>query len=132
MSKFDYSAEAEDTAPHKKKSKSKSPKKSDHKHLIEPCVVSYQREWFLKEHVRSDERKLTIEGYCPICGKLNSLDDRSKWYKQVLRQGVAFRYYETVLTEEGEREMNPETRTLPYFEIDNPFDKNVRLQEDLY
>lgn len=132
MSKFDYKAEVSETAPHKKKSDAAPPKKSKHKHMYEPCVVSRTAEWYLKEHLRSGERKLEFRLYCPVCGKLDYMDDkiRSRMYTKVQRQAATFSYLETVLSEEGEREMNPETRTLPYFEINDPFDKFVSLDSN--
>lgn len=132
MSKFDYNAEVSETAPHKKKADTSSPKKSKHKHLYEPCVVSMPDGWWKKEHLRTGERKLEFRLYCPICGKLDYIDDsiRSRMYTTVKKQAATFSYVETVLSEEGEREMNPETRTLPYFEINDPFDKFVSVDSN--
>ena len=132
MSKFDYKAEVNEAAPYKKKSDAAPPKKSKHKHIYEPCLISRPAEWYLKDHLRSGERKLEFRLYCPICGKLDYLDDkhRARFYTRVQRQTATFRYLETVLTAEGEREMNPETRTLPYFEIDDPFEKFVDIGKE--
>lgn len=117
-----------DIPKYKKKSTAKAPPKSKHKHLVEPCVVAYSSEWWTKEHLRTTNKTTIITGYCPICGKIGELKDKSKWYTK--DNGVLnnVEWTKTVYTAEGNREMNPETRTLPYFEINDPFDKFVNLE----
>lgn len=127
MNKFDY---LDEVAPYKKKSQSKPPKKSKHKHLCEPCIISYPMDWWTKEHLRSNKRNDTIGVYCPICGKIGDIKDRSRWYTNDTVFIGNMRFTESVLTEDGKREMNPETRTLPYFEVDDPFDKFVSIEGD--
>lgn len=116
-----------DIPKYKKKSAAKPPAKAKHKHMYEPCLISRPDEWYLKEHLRSGKRKFDFRAYCPICGKLDYLDDKSRWYKKVERCHGTFNFLETVLNDEGEREMNPETRTLPYFEIEDMFEKFVKI-----
>ena len=124
MSDYEYIDEA---PRHKKKSTAKPPKKAKHKHLCEPCIISYPNEWWTKEHLRTDARHEIIGVYCPICGKIGDIKDRECWYKRETVFTGNVQWTKTVLTEEGEREMNPETRTLPTFRVDDPFAKFVNL-----
>ena len=119
-----------DIPKYRKKSKNKAPMKSKHKHLIEPCVIAYDVEWWTKEHLRTKNKTMLISGYCPICGKIGQLKDTSTWY--VKDNGILnnVQWTETVLTEEGTKQMNSQTRTLPYFEIDDPFDKFVPINSE--
>lgn len=119
----------DDIPRYRKKSTTKTPKKSKHKHQCEPCVLAYPKEWYLKDHLRTPEKTMSIDGYCPICGKIGKLSDKSLWYTKTERYSGFFYFLETTLTNEGEQEMNAETRTLPYFEIDDPLNKFVRLTE---
>jgi hypothetical protein len=116
---------------YKKKSTAQTPKKSKHKHLSAPCVISYPSDWYTKEHLRNNERQIVIGAYCPICGKIRDLNDKSQWYKKETVFFGICQFTETALTAEGEKEMNESTRTLPYFEIDSPFDKFVALHADV-
>ena len=117
----------EEVPKYKKKSKKKSTKKSKHKHLTEPCIFSYPADWWTKGHLRSPNRQETIGSYCPICGKIGDLKDRSKWYEKETVFIGNYQMTESVLTKEGKREMNLSTRTLPCFEIDDPFAKFVDI-----
>jgi hypothetical protein len=131
MSKFDYSAELKDTTPYKKKSTGTGTKKSKHKHIYEPCILSYPDDWWEKEHLRRKRGPRTpiIATYCSVCGKIGSIKDRSRWYKPETVFTGNIQWTRSVLTEEGEREMNPKTRTLPYFEIDSPIIKIIKFVE---
>lgn len=123
MNKYDY---LDETTPYKKKSTAKPPAKAKHKHTAEPCVISYPRDWHQKEHLRNGERQFAIDSYCSICGKVMGLKDRERWYKTRVVKGFSFL---DVQTDECLRELNPETRTLPMFEVDGPFAKFVPLKE---
>lgn len=129
MSKFD--SEISEVAPYKKKSTGNTPKKSKHKHLYKPCVLSYPDDWWTKEHLRRRRGSRTpiIGSYCPVCGKIGDIKDRSRWYESETVFTGNIQWTRTVLTEEGEREMKAKTRTLPYFEIDDPFTKFVKLED---
>jgi hypothetical protein len=114
---------------YKKKSTAKTPKKANHKHLVEPCLIAYPEDWWTKEHLRNRKMHISVGGYCPVCGKIGTLKDKSKWYgKDTVFFGI-YQFTESVLTEGGRKEMNPSTRTLPYFEIDDPFAKFVVLPD---
>ena len=126
MSKIDYN---DDIMPYKKKSTAKAPKKAKHKHVCEPCVLSYSAEWWTKEHLRNGKMKDTIGAYCPICGKIGDVKDRSVWYTKDTVFIGNMQFSESVLTEEGKKQMDPKTRTLPTFVVESPFDKFVNLNE---
>lgn len=102
----------DDTPKYKKKSKKNPPKKADHKHLHELCVIEYPQDWYNKEHVRSGKLRTVLYRYCPICGKITDTKESA------------------VALEERTRELNPTTRTLPTFRVDSPFAKFVELEEE--
>lgn len=130
MSKFDYSKELSETSPYKKKSTGTGTKKSKHKHVYEPCVLAYPEDWWNKTpSFRHRKMRKTIRGCCLVCGKLGNLKDDSRWYYEETSVLNGYLFPKTSLTKEGEREMNPATRTLPYFEIDDLFAKFVELKE---
>lgn len=120
----------DDIPKYKKKSNKKPPKKADHKHLCEPCIIVRPEDWYKKEHERSGKMTSEFYGYCPICGKVTAfLPDRDRWYARVKRNNGTFSYWETVPTEEGARELDPVTRTLPTFEADDLFVKEVKMED---
>lgn len=120
----------DDIPKYKKKSKKKPPKKADHKHLCEPCIVLTPEDWYKKEHERSGKVQSEFYGYCPICGKITAYcPDHDRWYTRVEKHNGLFSYLETVPTEEGLRELDPTTRTLPTFTADSVFVKNVYLED---
>ena len=120
----------DDIPRYRKKSTAKTPKKSKHKHLVDPCVLEYPLDWYNKPHDRVRGNHINIGGYCPICGKLGDLKDKSLWYGKDTVFIGNYQFTESVLTEEGEKEMNPETRTLPTFYVDDPFAKFVELPNE--
>ena len=112
-------------------SRAKPPKKSKHKHVFEHCILEYDDLRFSKEHGLTHDKPAAIIGmYCPICGKLSEVEDLERWF-------VCKKYYSAIIhthysndkpTEEYARELNPATRTLPTFKVDNPwFTKFVTL-----
>ena len=117
----------DDVPKYKKKVTGKTPKKSKHKHLTEPCIIAYPNKWWTKSHLHDGSLHEVIGAYCPICGKIGELKDKSKWYTKDTVFVGTYQLTETVLTEEGKKEFNKETRTLPYFVINDPFDKFVSL-----
>lgn len=125
MNEFNYD---DDIMPYKKKSQSKAPKKAKHKHLCSPCILSYPSDWWTKEHLRKDKMTDTIGAYCPICGKIGDIKDRSVWYERSTVFIGNMQFSESVLTEEGKKQMDINTRTLPTFVVDSPFEKFVQLE----
>ena len=106
MSELEY---FDETMPYKKKANTKPPKKAKHKHLAEPCVLAYSKDWWQKEHLRSKENQFAIDYYCPVCGKIMGLRDRDRWYETEVLKG--FSCWD-VQTEECVKELNPERRIL--------------------
>lgn len=112
---------------YKKKSQTKPPKKSKHKHVYEPCVFEFPKFWFMKEHVRGSDTRLEIREYCPVCGKISTNIDRDRrWRWESHNGGPAER---SVPTDEALKEYNPETRTLPIFKSNDYFAKYVEVPE---
>ena len=106
---------------HRKK-KRKTVKKASHKHLNEPCVLEYPANWFMKGYV-SDKMRAAIRGYCPLCGKVNTVDNYERWYvSEKTLYGLTHE-----VTEEANRELDPATRTLPTFRVKDPFAKFVEV-----
>lgn len=127
MNDYEY---LEETPRYRKKSTAKPPKKSKHKHLVEPCILEHPVDWWNKPHNRRRKNQVNIGGYCPICGKLGDLKDKSLWYGKDTVFIGNYQFTESVLTKEGEKEMNPATRTLPTFYVDDPFAKFVEISND--
>lgn len=120
----------DDILKHKKKSQKKPPKKADHKHLREACIIEIPTDWFKKPHERSGETEGYFYAYCPICGKVTGYNpDRERWWTREERYNGSFHYYETVLTEEGAKEIDRATRTLPTFWSNGIFPKFVDLED---
>lgn len=121
--------EFEECLPYKKKSQTRPPKKSKHKHEYKPCVLEYNDLRFSREHgVVYDRPAARFDRYCPVCGKLGGLTatDIERWYTH----RYASRWVEACFTEEAERELNPDTRTLPTFWVDDPyFPKYVEVND---
>lgn len=120
--------ETEEVMPYKKKSQAKSPRKSKHKHKYELCLVEYPQQWYLKEHARNDEKTTDISAYCPMCGKRGPVKNLEQWILSERPMGCGF--IRQVVTEEYMKELNPETRTLPTFWIDEPFQKRVEVDNE--
>lgn len=102
---------------YKKKSQNKPPTKSNHKHEYHDCIFEWDnpRGKFDKEKGFITEREIFGGSYCVVCGKM-SYDMSFKW-RNVIHD---FRgWYHSVLSEKAKQELNPETRTLPTFVIDD-------------
>lgn len=70
-------AEIPDIPTYRKKSKKLRPKKANHKHDYQLCIVEYPQPRFPdKELIRVS----SIASYCTICGKLDYYDEsRDRW-----------------------------------------------------
>lgn len=112
--------------PYKKKAKRKSVPKARHKHEYSPCVFEYDSIRLDDIHGIVPTPAVSIGMYCPVCGKVGSLEC-SAWMRWVpANKGGAGR---SEYTEIAKRELNPSTRMLPSFRLDNgPFQKYVRLE----
>ena len=122
--------EYEDITRYRKKSKPKTTKKSKHKHIFEPCVLELPIDWYKKEHERNGEKRSRIGYYCPICGKLGDFQEKERWYHLKKIEYSHLSTYSQEPTEECEKELNPLTRTLPTFFVDDYFQKFVEVKEE--
>jgi hypothetical protein len=118
-----------DIPKYRKKSTASPPAKAKHKHVYEPCLLDEPCEWYLKPHERSGKRYLRFASYCPICGKTNS-GDHERWWTTIKKHNGVTSYIERVHTEEAERELDPTTRTLPVFKVDEWRQKFVDIGEE--
>lgn len=102
--------------PYRKKSKSRPPKKANHKHVWAYCVFEF-----------SDERfeKVSVGTYCPICGKIGN-PMSSDWRENTSEFD---RYVRYDWTEAARKELCSETRTLPLCRAKNYFSKFVESKE---
>lgn len=106
-----------DIPKYRKKSTARPPAKVKHKHVYEPCLLEELMEWYCKPHERkTNKTRLRFSSYCPICGKVGSMD-KDRWWTTIKKTTEMFSYLEPVYTEEAERELNPITRTLPVFYV---------------
>ena len=122
----------EEIPRHKKKSQVKPPKKAKHKHDYEPCVLEFNGCRISREHgITYDKSEAIISAYCPVCGKVGALPDMERWYAtRYISHPVFHRIIESYETDECKRELNPETRTLPTFWVeDRWFTKYVEVPE---
>ena len=106
------------TTPYKKKRRRRKPKKADHAHEWDECVYGLSF---------AGNFELSIGTYCPICGKIGIPTYYTKW-KNHLKSDGGDVYSEW--SEEAEREFDPNTRTLPYFDIDLFVTKFVELEDN--
>lgn len=115
MSSFGY----DDIPRHKKKSKRKPPKKANHKHEFSPCVLEFEIPRFDKQHGQVMVKDARIDGYCPICGKIDRPQDWERWWTSEVRYSGFSHAFLVQSSEEAKRELNPATRTLPTFWVDD-------------
>ena len=120
-----------DIPKYRKKSTARPPAKAKHKHVYEPCLLEELVEWYMKPHERkTNKTKLCFSSYCPICGKVGDVD-RERWWTRVKKNVGVVSVYESIHTEEAERELNPATRTLPVFYVGDQWrPKFVELEEE--
>lgn len=108
--------------PNKKK---KKPKKANHKHVYENCVYNVTINGIELDpaHGFIDKTYLSIGTYCPICGKIGVICDNKnlKYYERNSNM------FHGTTTDEGEKELSSETRTLPFFFVDDWWQKEVQL-----
>ena len=122
----------EEIPRHKKKSRAKPPKKANHKHYYEPCVLEFDGCRISQEHgITYDKPEAIISAYCPVCGKVGSLPDMERWYAtRYVSNAVHLRLIEQYETDECKRELDQKTRTLPTFWVeDRWFTKYVEVPE---
>ncbi len=92
--------------------------------MFKPCVFEYSGIKLDGAHgFIPGPTEYWIGSYCDICGKVGPGGNR--WFQWVPYNGGSFGKFEP--TEEAKRQLDPETRTLPTFHLDNVFQKAVNL-----
>ena len=118
---------------YRKKSKRKPPKKFDHKHVFEPCVLEYNNPYgeLSRERGFITTREARIDGYCPMCGKIGSID-MTPWEKNRDVHRGHLIVFNREPSDAALRELDPLTRTLPTFDVGDDWclPKFVKLPED--
>lgn len=89
-----------------------APKKPYHQHTYKDCVCN------IPDVKKVGEKFLTIWSYCPECGKLRQRPSEKSW---MIRTSNTIEW-----SDEAEREFNPKTRTLPYFDIDDEWQEYIK------
>lgn len=102
--------------PYKKKMRRKPSKKARHKHDYQPCVFEYDGIRLDKAHGFVPSPNMGFGSYCTICGKIGG-SDHDRWSRWVPVNGGPAGHSE--YTEEAQIELNPETRTLPTFRVED-------------
>lgn len=118
-----------DIPKYKKKSTAKPPAKAKHKHIYEPCLLERPLYWWRKKHEQGSEKDIGFSSYCPVCGKVGSVDVE-RWFVSIKSFGADFHpYIRDEYTVEAQLELDPRTRTIPVFKVDDPFAKFVDIGE---
>ena len=111
----------DDFVAYRKKSSRRPPAKSKHKHQFEPCVLEHTRDGSAVSG-ESAVIEARIDGYCPICGKIGPIDQKPYW-----KEGQRYFLYRLMyhmrdkLSDLGLQELDRNTRTLPTFQIQDPW-----------
>lgn len=117
-----------DIPKYRKKSSASPPTKAKHKHAYEPCLIEHPLDWWNKPHERKRYLPhLTFTSYCPVCGKVGGGDPRRWFVSGKKYDDVGCPYVTVEHTDEAKRELDPATRTLPVFKVDDPFAKFVEI-----
>ena len=91
---------------HRKHEEQKVSKKSKHKHIYEPCVYEFLRErWDKRVHGLTKQKDVSLGTYCTVCGKVGKVEV------------IVWNFRD--LTDDELRQLNPDTRTLPTFWLDD-------------
>jgi len=115
------------TAPYKKKSKKRTPKKANHKHEFADCIFEYDGLRLDDAHGFQPQPREWFGKYCRICGKIGGLE-YEKWVKQHHKLRIDGTGIARDLTDKAASELNPETRTLPTFRVDDIYgQKYIKL-----
>lgn len=114
----------DDQMPYKKKSKKKGAKKADHKHDFQPCVFEYAIGRFDKERGMIPTPSTALGTYCTVCGKVGDRID--SWYADIFQLRKEPKPDKCGYSVDSNKELNPETRTIPTFKLnDYWFDKFI-------
>lgn len=106
----------DEVTPYKKKAQRKPPKKAKHKHDYHPCIFEYNGIRLDKAHGFVPDQKTGFGSYCTICGKIGEVDYTMWMNLTPIGNGKAYR---SEYTYDAKDELNPATRTLPTFYIED-------------
>jgi len=122
MSPLCNDTESSDIPRHRKKAQPKGLKRSNHKHIYEPCLLEY--DWAPNPSTSKSEGTIVVfRSYCTLCGKLGDVDV-SRWFVPPEKNYIWPKGY----TEAAKKELDPATRTIPLFKVENGiFTKFVEL-----
>ena len=122
-----YIVLADDVPRYRKKKNKNTPTKADHKHEFIDCVFEYDSIRLDKAHGWVPDPKFAIGSYCPVCGRIGTMhnegwwDDGEKLPSGALRAGN--------WSAKAQKEFDPETRTLPFFRVEDIFRQKFIKQE---
>ena len=120
----------DDIPKYRKKSQKTPPKKTKHKHVYEPCIIEMPHDFWRKPHERDGVMRPCFYNYCTVCGKIGDMNpDKERWWTTTKHFHGSMPFLETVPTPEGAKELDPITRTLPTFRVDDIFPKFVDLED---
>lgn len=109
---------------YRKKSTKKPPKKANHKHKWASCVYQTDSVSYSKEKGFYKTPELTVGTYCSVCGKIGLIHNPD-FIVQMTEIINGNRYYSSDWSNEAKKELDPATRTLPLFIVDQFKDKFV-------
>ena len=120
-----------DVPKHRKRAKNKQSTKSDHKHIFENCVYEIPKLRFDEAHgFVYDKVGLSIGTYCPLCGKIGTHFDH-EWTEKAERPLWNGWVVGSRWTAKAEAEFDEQTRTLPFFRVNDMFkQKYVELEDE--
>lgn len=92
---------------------------------LEPCILKYPKnchDWIRKPQDRKSYKfELMILSYCPECGRTGSVDT-NRWFRVgKIIKNASGESIERVYNDSAKRELDPNTRTVPMFEVAHPF-----------
>ena len=118
----------DDVPRYKKKARKTGRKRADHRHVYENCVFGWPKLHYEAERglLYGPDIEYSVGTYCPICGKIGDTKDIS-WTDVSRRDERGFRGYSREWSDAALREFDEETRSLPYFFLDenNYFAKDI-------
>lgn len=103
----------DDEMRYRKKSKKHGLKRSNHKHDYHPCVYEFNGVTYDSTYGFVPKKDIILGQYCIICGRIKLVTPEN--YKDFSASNLFQDKYNFL----GNKEINPETRTIPTFWIDD-------------
>lgn len=105
----------DDIPRYRKKAKKKPSAKSDHKHVWENCVYSFDTPVLDSAHGFVPAPELSIGTYCPVCGKIGTTIDPN--WRSSIHYWPSRAEWIDWWKPEIRPQFYPPTRTLPFFRL---------------